>query len=465
MKVLNKHIFKVFSLALLLVSFSSLIAKSELIGDNPEAVQLLSKCLKENGATMYGTANCGHCNKQKEMFGPYFKNVRFVDCRSSAANQRECNETKVGKFPQWNFENGRKIVREVGLEEIARVSGCDTYVAQALGNTNYVASQSSSPEPTQNNSQGKINSKKTNNSQESYSSNSASGDYGTPEELAKCLKAQGVVFYGSPKCSHCDKQKAMFEGAFEKYLSSNFHNCKGSAAEQAECSAKKTFPFPTWVDPNSGKKVLGPEKPLEVLAKAFNCNNASSGDIVENRQNSSSIEPSSNSVQSNSSTSAPEQAWGQREVRDELNNIKKDLDEANKNKPNNEDLQKSQSQPSSDQMVASAASPSYFNNEKNIIEFQQNKLANCIANRNIILYGITNPEKGKPIQYKATQQQLNELGAAANQIKVVDCSANQAECNGILVYPTWILDDKKELAGVYEFSNLAQIFGCSVEGN
>jgi hypothetical protein len=40
---------------------------------------------------------------------------------------------------------------------------------------------------------------------------------------------------------------------------------------------------------------------------------------------------------------------------------------------------------------------------------------------------------------------------------------NQADCSGILVYPTWILDDKKELAGVYELSNLAQILNCDIE--
>lgn len=447
MKVLSKQILYVFSLALLLVSFNSInLLSAELIGDNPEAIELLSKCLKETKATMYGTANCGHCNKQKEMFGPYFRNIRFVDCRSSAANQRECNETKVGKFPQWQFENGNTIVREANLDTIARASSCDSYVAQALGNTNYTAS-------TNNNYKKASETVQTTTTKESYTSNNSSGDYGTPEELAKCLKDKGVMFYGSPRCSHCDKQKALFEGSFEKYLSSNFHNCKGSASEQAECSAKKTFPFPTWIDPSSGKKLLGPERPLQEIARAFNCNGYSS---ASSQQNSSQVEAASNVVQNNSS----EDSWGQREIKDELNDIKNDL---NKMPEGQDDLNKSQNDQASSQTVASASTPSYFDAGKSEIEFKQNKLASCIANRNIILYGITNPEQGKPIQYKATQQQLNELGAAANQIKVVDCSANQAECSGILVYPTWILDDKKELAGVYEFSNLAQILGCSID--
>ena len=79
------------------------------------------------------------------------------------------------------------------------------------------------------------------------------------------------------------------------------------------------------------------------------------------------------------------------------------------------------------------------------------------------MYGILDQSKGKPIQQKATMQQLGELGSASKKVKIVDCSLGQAECNGILVYPTWILEDKRELAGVYELDNLAQILNCELQ--
>ncbi len=402
---------KVF-IAVLALLFCNLFAKAEIsLESNPPAVKALAQCLQQNKATMYGTKNCGHCNAQKDMFGPYFKYVRFVDCRASNADSKECNQQKVGKFPQWSFENGQKIVREASLDQIARKANCEAYIAQALGDSNYTSEQNTSAVPVS----------RANNNESSSSETNTSEIYGSPEQLAKCLKAKGVKFYGSPKCSHCNKQKEMFEGAFEKYLSSNFHNCKGGSSEQAECNKFNTFPFPTWVEPSTGKKLLGPEKSLVQIAKTFNCtidSNSNSSSVEQIPQNNSKdeyqVEPTSNQSSTNI----------------------------------NESLQTNSNYPTED---------------KAVVEEKQNKLAKCLLQRNIILYGITNSSKGKVPQYKATQDQLQELGLAAKQIKVVDCSSGQAECAGILVYPTWILDNKNELAGVYELNNLAQILNCSLD--
>lgn len=401
--------------ALFALLFCNLLAKAEIsLNNNPEAVKALAKCLQENNATMYGAKNCGHCNAQKDMFGPYFKYVRFVDCRASSTDAKECNQQKVGKFPQWNFANGQKIVREANLEQIAHKANCEAYISAALGNTNYISENNNAESAAASAKVSKVNN--TNNS-----SNNSNSFYGSPEDLAKCLKAKGVKFYGSPKCSHCNKQKEMFEGAFEKYLSSNFHNCKGSASEQAECYKLNTFPFPSWVEPSTGKKLLGPEKSLTQIAKTFDCtlasNNSSSSDNLSSSNNSSS-----------------------KNLADEYKV------ELTKN-PNNS-FQTNSNYPTEDKVV---------------LEQKQNKLAQCLIERNIILYGITDSNKGKAAQYNATQDQLQELGAAAKQIKIVDCSSGQAECSGILVYPTWILDNKNELAGVYELNNLAQILSCPLE--
>jgi arsenate reductase-like glutaredoxin family protein len=434
-KFSTKFLFLLFLLCVVLNPFQ---VKSA-ISDNPDAVKALAKCLRATNATMYGTKDCGHCKAQKEMFGQYFRDVRFVDCRSSGAASTECNKARVGKFPQWNFENGRTVVREATLDKIAEVSGCDNYVAQALGGTTENTNQAAnnySPNSV------KLSSNNSRPVEETSVSSNTSSTFGSTADLAKCLADKGVKFYGSPKCYHCNKQKEMFEGSFERYLSSNFHNCKGSASEQAECSSKGTFPFPTWYEPSTNKKLVGPERNLETIAKAFNCTLAARN-VVQQKVAQSYNSPQQASY-SNTKIDNPTDVY----AADSFQTAQ---------------TQESASSNESKQALISSASSTPYLAEKTLIEQKQNKLAKCIADRNIVLYGVTNAETGNQVHYKATMEQLNEFGNAANQIKVVDCSAGEAECNGILVYPTWILESKKELSGAYDLTNLAQILNCPLE--
>ncbi len=421
--------------------FQPILTSKASIDENPEAVKALAKCLKSTGAVMYGTKNCGHCNAQKQMFGPYFKEIRFVDCRANSAAGKECNQAKVGKFPQWNFENGRTIVREADLDRIADVSGCQAYVAQALGSE---YSQASSQGNSASISSSSVTNASNSYSESTSSATSSSSVYGSPEQLAQCLKTKGVKFYGSPKCSHCNKQKDMFEGAFEKYLSGNFHNCKGSAKEQAECYSQSTFPFPTWIEPSTGKKLPGPEKSLTQIAKAFKC-------TLDDTGASTTITAPVSNVSSPSSTKDSDVYVPTAGFPSKSENV------------DSTSLQNNQISSVASETLMAATSTGAVSSERYLLEQRQNKLGTCLANKNIILYGITDSSKGKPVQFKATQDQLLELGSAAKNIKVIDCSAGQAECNGILVYPTWILENKNELAGVYELTNLAQIIGCSLD--
>ena len=185
-----------------------------------------------------------------------------------------------------------------------------------------------------------------------------------------------------------------------------------------ECFAKHTFPFPTWLEPISGKKLPGPEKSLATIAQTFNCtlNDQPSNQIIE------STTPLT-----------------QKQITDEAGFIK-----------------------TQSSHLVKDSSPYPLLNDPNLRQKQQ-KLASCLQERNIVLYGITKENSGKKAQLEATKNQLEELGAAAAQIKVVDCSAEQADCQGILVYPTWVLENKNELAGVYELTNLAQILNCPLD--
>ncbi|HEY9885905.1 MAG TPA: hypothetical protein V6C96_01465, partial [Vampirovibrionales bacterium] len=136
-------------------------------------------------------------------------------------------------------------------------------------------------------------------------------------------------------------------------------------------------------------------------------------------------------------------------------------------KVNKEEVQKSEFEqvPNSSSPYASSSSrngPTFGETDNYNLKIKQDRLSQCLSQRNIILYGVTTTTKPRDVQFQATQQQLLELGDASKQIKVVDCSPSQAECSGILVYPTWILDNQKELAGVYELNDLAQILGCQI---
>jgi hypothetical protein len=39
-----------------------------------------AQCLTDNGAIMYGSLTCQHCQKQKTTFGDSFKKISYVEC-------------------------------------------------------------------------------------------------------------------------------------------------------------------------------------------------------------------------------------------------------------------------------------------------------------------------------------------------------------------------------------------------
>ncbi|MDX1917607.1 MAG: hypothetical protein SFT81_00485 [Candidatus Caenarcaniphilales bacterium] len=532
----SKLSFFLASVLLLVCMFISSQSQSG-VAEDPRAVEALAKCLRATRATMYGTSKCGHCLAQKEMFGEYFKYIRFVDCRRDKASSDECYKSKVGKFPQWNFTTTDKvIVREADLDTIAMTSGCSKYIAQALGGqeptalpetTNnitdtkqtYTASSASSTKVAASPSSASLSSM-------SSSSGRTSSVYGNTEELAQCLKAKQVIFYGSPNCGHCNKQKDMFEGNFEKYLlASNFHNCKGNAAEKAECDRLNTYPFPSWVEKSTGKKLLGPERSLDIIANTFGCtlearavsdpSLANSSDVSSfdnpNKNTTAPIINAQPSVEEEHSLfkslglddkedkakepfavpqdegetlqALPEQsisssvqpAATQSELESSSSTISTTSVAKTDTSPNVVDeltkpLSASPYQQTSNQnnsgsanLIASNPSTSSAGLQQlSPQQIKQMKLATCLSTRNIKLYGITNPSSQDKLHLKSTQEQLQELGVAASKIKVVDCSDGKAECSN-LVFPTWILENKMELPGVYDLSNFAQIIGCPID--
>lgn len=80
-----------------------------------------AKCLTENGATMYGSYTCPHCQNQKDMFGSSFKYISYVDCNQNSAT---CAGLGISYIPAWII-NENKYVGEQSLQQLSDLTGCE----------------------------------------------------------------------------------------------------------------------------------------------------------------------------------------------------------------------------------------------------------------------------------------------------------------------------------------------------
>lgn len=93
---------------------------------------------------------------------------------------------------------------------------------------------------------------------------SATVDPATPEaeNLAKCLTANGAVFYGTDWCPHCKEQKKLFGSAMEDIV---FVDCD---ANRDTCVNAGIKGYPTWI---IGDKILTGTQQLYTLSKVSGC--------------------------------------------------------------------------------------------------------------------------------------------------------------------------------------------------
>lgn len=88
------------------------------------------------------------------------------------------------------------------------------------------------------------------------------------DELAKCLSANGAVFYGAYWCPHCQDQKKMF-GSSAGLLPYVECAVRGSNDLAERCVKEEIKSFPTWKFA-SGEVVTGAQ-PLVKLAELSGC--------------------------------------------------------------------------------------------------------------------------------------------------------------------------------------------------
>ncbi len=91
-----------------------------------ESHDSFAKCLTAKQVTMYGLYWCEHCAEQKEMFGPSFQYVHYVECgiKGSRAETPACIEAGVKNFPAWKFPDGSIVEGVRPLAYLSEKSGC-----------------------------------------------------------------------------------------------------------------------------------------------------------------------------------------------------------------------------------------------------------------------------------------------------------------------------------------------------
>jgi len=93
---------------------------------DPRNRDAFSRCLTENGVSMFGADDCTWCNRQKELFGESFALIDYVNCKQ---NEARCEEKKLEGMPTWmqHSKEGAETKRHAGvltLRELENFSGC-----------------------------------------------------------------------------------------------------------------------------------------------------------------------------------------------------------------------------------------------------------------------------------------------------------------------------------------------------
>lgn len=87
----------------------------------PAKYNTFAQCISSNGAVMYGTDWCSHCQSQKKMFGKSFEYINFVDCDKQ---RDQCLIAGVQGYPTWVID-GELYPGEQKLERLASLTGCE----------------------------------------------------------------------------------------------------------------------------------------------------------------------------------------------------------------------------------------------------------------------------------------------------------------------------------------------------
>ena len=91
---------------------------------------------------------------------------------------------------------------------------------------------------------------------------------GKYDQLAQCIKTQGVIFYGAFWCPHCQRTKGLF-GSSAKYLPYVECSTADGKGQTQICIDKKITSYPTWIRPDGA--VMGGEHTVQEWAAFSGC--------------------------------------------------------------------------------------------------------------------------------------------------------------------------------------------------
>ena len=118
-------------LFLLLIIPILLIAGCSQVKYSQDSLDDLADCLAEKNVKEYGAFWCPNCAKQQKMFGSSYNLIVekgvYVECDARGKNPQPelCLEKEVLKYPDWEFEDGTRLIGVQDPLILAQKAGCN----------------------------------------------------------------------------------------------------------------------------------------------------------------------------------------------------------------------------------------------------------------------------------------------------------------------------------------------------
>ena len=94
--------------------------------EGPGLYDDFARCLTEKGTKMYGAYWCSHCKNQKELFGPSWQYITYVECAipNQQGQTAVCQQAGVTSYPTWQFSDGSRATGEQSFEQLSQKTRC-----------------------------------------------------------------------------------------------------------------------------------------------------------------------------------------------------------------------------------------------------------------------------------------------------------------------------------------------------
>ena len=121
----KNKIHKLTKVTLMVVVLTLVVIMAGCSKSSPE-ITAFAKCLKDNGAKMYGAYWCGHCEDQKKAFGDGISELDYIECSlPNRQGQTEfCTQAGIESYPTWEFADGEKLTGKQNFETLGLKTGC-----------------------------------------------------------------------------------------------------------------------------------------------------------------------------------------------------------------------------------------------------------------------------------------------------------------------------------------------------